>query len=152
MAEATYNERLLALEDADYVMFDENEGYALCLGEMAQAAIYWYDGNLKNLRKRAEQIPERERTLLMEFNGIGDLQADVFLREVQLDWKELYPYITQDALDAALALDIADDGNELARISGEKDFPRLVAALEQVEHTKDYDEILEKSRQLAFAR
>jgi hypothetical protein len=40
-----------------------------------------------------------------EFKGIGDAGADIFCREVQIVWDELYPFADRKALATASKLD-----------------------------------------------
>ena len=52
------------------------------LHDAAVLALERYDGDLRTLRDDAEGDPARIRELVLEFKGIGETGADVFLREV----------------------------------------------------------------------
>jgi len=56
---------------------------------------------LRKLREAADYRVEEEKRLLMEFKGSGPMSADIFLREVQLAWDEVYSYADQRVLHAA---------------------------------------------------
>lgn len=128
MAEATWADRTRVLNEAGYARYDEST--SRMLGESAGLLLDRYQGDLRRLRDRAEQDPERERRLLQEFTGIGQVGAAVFAREVQAVWPEMDPFADDRALDAADALGLGRDVGTLRElVDGPKDFARLVAAL-----------------------
>ena len=101
-------------------------------------------GDLRKLRARAERDPERERELLKEFKGIGDVGAGIFLREVQVAWDELYPFADDRVLDAARRLKLGGSAREIERLAGSRrDYVRLVAGLMRVRLQKDFAEVRE---------
>jgi hypothetical protein len=66
-------------------------------------------------RRAAAHAPAPyRRALLTEFKGIGDVGADIFLREAQRAWRELRPYFDERALTSARRLDLPDDTARLA--------------------------------------
>jgi hypothetical protein len=81
------------------------------------------------LRKEARHQPETERRLLQECKGIGDVGTDIFFREVQCEWSELYPFADKRALQAAKRFGLAADARALAELTSRGDFPRLINAL-----------------------
>jgi hypothetical protein len=91
--------------------------------------------------------PEQERVLLKQFKGIGDVGADIFLREVQAAWDEVRRFVDRRARAGAKMLGLPHDPQRLARLVGERDFPRLVAALVRVELADDADAVLAHERQ-----
>lgn len=127
MAASTWEQRVRVLNRSGYARYDESTSRRL--GELAARLLDRYGGDLNALRAAARRVPEEERRLLKEFNGIGDVRADIFLREVQLAWDELYPFADQRAVRAAIALGLGDDVRDLARLVPAADFARLVAAL-----------------------
>ncbi len=90
-----------------------------------------------------------ERRLLKEFKGIGDAGADIFCREVQLIWDELYPFADKKALAAASELGIANDATELAKLVPRHEFPRLLAALTRTALAKDYEAVLAQAARVS---
>ena len=86
---------------------------------------------------------QRERALLQECKGLGEVGADIFCREAQIVWDELYPFADRRALEAARRLGLEDDPGLLAKRVPRKEFPRLVAALVRTGLAKDYDGVLE---------
>jgi endonuclease III len=143
MADATWAERTRILNKAGYARYDEST--SRMLGDTAALLIERYRGDLRRLRARAGHDPMAERRLLQEFKGIGETGADIFCREVQGVWPELYPFADRKALAAAQKLGLGDDAGDLARLVDQRDFPRLVAALIRTSLAVDYDSIIEQA-------
>ena len=141
MAEATWKERVRTLNESGYARFDERT--ATMLGETCEILLDRYRGDLRRLRDEAEREPRRERSLLKELKGIGDVGVDIFFRETQSAWDELRPFAERRALDAAKRLDLGGDAGTLAELVSERDLPRLVAALVRTELADDYDGVRE---------
>lgn len=140
MADAAWEERTLVLNRAGYARYDESTSRRL--GQAAEVVLERYGGDLRRLRDRAERRPEEERRLLKEFSGIGEVSADIFCREVQGDWQELYPFADRKALEAAHELGLAGSAEELARLtSGPQEFARLVSGLVRIGLEKRIDEV-----------
>src|SRR5215217_5544480 len=59
------------------------------LGDTCAILLDRYGGDLRRLREDAERDPRRERTLLKEFKGIGDVGVDIFFRDAQVASSEL---------------------------------------------------------------
>jgi len=141
MARASWEQRTRALNRAGYARYDEST--SRMLGDTAQMLLENYRGDLRRLRDAAERTPERERALLKECKGIGEVGADIFCREAQIVWDELYPFADRRALEAARRLGLEDDAGGLARRVPRQDFPRLIAALVRTGLAKDHDGVLE---------
>jgi hypothetical protein len=88
-----------------------------------------YNGDLRRLREEAGHQPATERKLIKECKGIGDVGADIFFREVQRDWSELFPFADKRALQAAKRFGLATDAGSLTELTSRADFPRLLNAL-----------------------
>ena len=71
------------------------------LGDTALMLLDKYRGDLRQLRAAAGRDPRRERLLLKECKGIGEVGADIFCREAQITWDELFPFADRRALEAA---------------------------------------------------
>ena len=140
MADATWEQRTRTLNQAGYARYDEST--SRMLGDTAEMLLEKYRGDLRRLRDAAGRDPGRERALLKECKGIGEVGADIFCREVQVAWDELYPFADRRALDAAGRLGLEEDAAKLARRVSRKDYPRLLAALMRTALNKDYDEVL----------
>lgn len=67
------------------------------LGATAAMLQDKYQGDLRKLRDAAE----RERDLLKECKGLSEVGVDIFMREAQIVWPELYPFADRKALQAA---------------------------------------------------
>jgi hypothetical protein len=141
MAGATWEERTKTLNQSGYARYDERT--SRMLGDTAQLLLDEYGGDLRKLREAAEHDPAKERALLKRFKGIGDVGVDVFFREAQLVWDELFPFADRRALAAAKKLGLDDDAAKLAKRVAKRDFPRLVAALARVDVSGDHDAVLE---------
>ena len=143
MVEATWAERTKILNRSGYARYDEST--SRMLGDTAALLIEQYGGDLRRLRERAGSDPAAERRLLQEFKGIGETGADIFCREAQVAWPELYPFADSRALGAARKLGLGDDAKALAKLVEQRDFPRLVAALIRTSLAKDHDGIIEQA-------
>lgn len=127
MIEATWRERTDVLNRSGYARYDEST--SSMLGETCEALIDRYDADLRILREHAERDPTQERRLLKGFKGIGDTGADIFFREIQLQWPELYPFVDKKAREGAEKAGLVPDPESLKELVDRTDFPRLVAAL-----------------------
>jgi endonuclease III len=141
MAAATWEQRTRTLNQAGYARYDEST--SRMLGDTAKMLLEKYQGDLRRLRDAAERDPARERALLKECKGIGDVGADIFCREVQVAWDELFPFADRRALQMAGRLGLEDDAEKLAKRVPRKDYPRLLAALVRAGLAKDFDGVLE---------
>jgi hypothetical protein len=141
MAAASWEQRTRTLNRSGYARYDEST--SRMLGDTAGMLVEKYRGDLRRLRAAAERTPERERALLKECKGIGEVGADIFCREAQIVWDELYPFADRRALEAARRLGLEDEPGKLAKRVSRKDFPRLVAALVRTGLAKDFEGVLE---------
>lgn len=141
MAASTWEQRVRALDEGGYVRYDERT--STMLGETAHMLIDLYQGDLRKLRTAAEADPARERELLDQFKGVGDVAVNIFFREAQLSWTELFPFADERALASAKKLGLPTDSRELASlVRGRDNFVRLVSALIRVQLDHKHDEIL----------
>lgn len=108
----------------------------------AKAIISAYGGNLEALRDVAAKVPAQERALLKKFRGVGDGGVDIFFREVQLIWDEVYPFADKKALKAARLVGLREHPQALAALCGNEraKYVRLIAALVRIELTKSFKE------------
>jgi hypothetical protein len=74
------------------------------LADTSTLLLEKYGGDLRELRETAKRDPTRKRELLRECKGIGNVGVDIFFREAQVIWDELYPFADQRALRAARKL------------------------------------------------
>jgi hypothetical protein len=141
MAETSWAERTAVLNRAGYARYDERT--SRMLGDTAELLLRQYNGDLRKLRERAGYEPRVEHRLLKEFKGIGEVGADIFCREVQTVWDEVYPFADKKALAAAARLAVGNNATALAPLVERRDFPRLLAALVRTGLAKDYEGIIE---------
>ena len=127
MAGATWEQRTRTLNEAGYARYDERT--SSMLGDTSAMILDTYGGDLRNLREAAEQDPAKERALLKEFKGLGDTGVDIFFREVQVAWEELYPFVDKRAAKTAQEVGLEPEAEALAKLVPREDFPRLTAAL-----------------------
>ena len=114
---------------ASYARYDESS--ATRLVDIATAVRDDYAGDLRGLAQRAEHDVAGAKKLLMEFKGIGDTGADIFLREVQDVWTWVRPHFDARATQAATDLGLPADAEKLAELAG-AECARLAAALVRV--------------------
>ncbi len=127
MASATRSSRIAVLNEAGYGRFDEKT--STMLGDAADLILQRYRGDLRRLRSAAGEDPTQERRKLEQLKGIGDVGVDIFFRDIQAVWPELYPFADSKSLEAAKALGLPQDSRKLAECVPRSDFPRLVSAL-----------------------
>ena len=144
LAAASWAERTRTLNRAGYARYDEST--SRMLGDTSRLLLERYRGDLRRLREEAERDPRRERMLLKEFKGIGDVGADIFFREAQVAWAELCPFADRRALASARKLGLRAEPRALARLVERSDFARLVAALVRVQLAGQHDRVLEHVR------
>ena len=141
MAATTWEQRVQALDKGGYVRYDERT--STMLGETARMLIDLYQGDLRKLRLAAGRDPARERDLLDQCKGVGDVAINIFFREAQLSWPELFPFADEKALASAKKLGLPADAEKLrALVRSRRNFVRLVSALVRVELERKHDEIL----------
>jgi endonuclease III len=141
MLDSTWEERTRVLNRAGYARYDEST--ARYLEQTTTLLTDRYDGDLRNLREEAGRDPDREHRLLTDFTGIGDVGAHVFLREVQVLWDELDPYVDERTLERAAELTLPSTAADLRRtVPDVGTFARLVAAIVRAGLQADTDELL----------
>ena len=136
---STWEQRVKVINRSGYARYDERT--SRMLGESAELLHERWRGDLRRLRDEADRDPAAERQLLKEFKGIGDTGVDIFFREVQGEWGELYPFVDRRAADSAARLGLPKGADALADLVPRRDFPRLVAALIRVGLADAYDEL-----------
>ncbi|MCF6159445.1 MAG: hypothetical protein E3K32_12955 [wastewater metagenome] len=146
MVAADWAERTKTINRSGYARYDERT--STMLGDTAQKILDRYNGDLRNLREEADHKPDRERELLKEFKGIGDVGVDIFFREVQVPWEELFPFADKKALQGAKKLGFKDDVRALLDLTGNHNFPKLVAALVRMQLDGTQKEILEEAHKV----
>lgn len=141
LADSTWERRAKVLNEAGYARYDERT--ATMLADSAQLALDRYGGDLRRLREEADHEPARERELIKEFKGIGDVGVAIFCREAQAVWHEQHPFLDERALKVCSSLSLPDDPRRLAKLAGDPaETARLAAALVRVELAGDHDEIV----------
>lgn len=139
MARASWQDRVDVITWHGYKRYDERT--STMLGDTAERLIANYQGDLRKLREEAGYDLKHEHRLLQQFSGIGPVGADIFLREAQLVWHEVYPYADRRVLRAARRLKLGSGTEALSELVPRKDFARLVAALIRADLAKDYGEL-----------
>jgi endonuclease III len=139
MARSRHEQRVQVIRDAG-----RPDALATTIGNLAQAVVDRYRGDLRRLRTEAGRDPSRERRLLTELPGVSDRVVDLFVREVQVLWPELGPFADRRALAAARRLGLARSTTELAEVAGGGESERLAwlaGVLARVDLENRYDEI-----------
>jgi endonuclease III len=140
LADATWEQRVRVLNQNGYARYDERT--STMLGQASELLLERYGGDLRKLREEAGRDPARERSLLRQLKGMGNVGVDIFFREAQVVWDELYPFADERALGEARRLGLPGDPKALARGHDRQTFARLVAALVRSSLARDRDEIL----------
>jgi hypothetical protein len=140
LADTTWEQRVRVLNQNGYARYDERT--ASMLGDATQLLLDRWNGDLRKLRDEAGRDPKRERALLRRLKGLGDVGVDIFFREVQVAWDELYPFADRRVLDEARRLGLPGEAKALAHGHDRQEFARLAAALVRSSLAKDHDEIL----------
>ena len=130
MEAASWQDRVDALGRGHYRRYDERT--ATMLGDSARLCLERWNGDLRRLHAQAPGDPARLRALLDEFPGIGPTGADIFLREAQLVWPDVRPYLDRKVAAGAKRLRLPGQPAPLAALVDRKDVPRLAAALVRV--------------------
>lgn len=141
MVKATWDQRAAALREGGYTRYDERT--STMLEQTAQLVIDRYHGNLRKLRNEAEKNVAEAAALLTQFKGIGEVGANIFLREVQVAWPEVFPFADAKALAGAKRLGLPSDPEQLSKlVRGRKQFARLVAALVRVQLERKHADVI----------
>lgn len=144
MAGATWEERVRVLNESGYARYDEST--SRMLGDTCAMLLDEYGGDLRKLREAAARDPAEERKLLKACKGLGDVGVDIFFREVQTTWDELFPFADRRALETAEQLGLEADAAALSKRVSREAYPRLIAALTRTRLSKDADQVLEQAR------
>ncbi|KAA6429209.1 MAG: hypothetical protein FRX49_00605 [Trebouxia sp. A1-2] len=101
------------------------------LNQTAKVVLDKYKGDLDNLRKEAKHDPVKERELVKAFKGFGEVAVNIFCREAQEAWEELFPFADDRTLKLAAEHGLPDDAAKLAELvdNDKHKFVRLLAAL-----------------------
>jgi hypothetical protein len=113
MLRMSWQQRVDALGRAHYRRYDESS--ATILEKSARVVRDRYRGDLRRLARGADQDVATAHRLLTELPGIGPSGADIFLREVQLVWPWVRPYIDDRVLAGAAILRLARSRSALER-------------------------------------
>lgn len=139
MADATWEARTRLLNRSGYARYDERT--SRMLGDTANRIRTGYSGDLRKLRTEAAGDLTAMRAALKQFNGIGDVGADVFLREAQGVWPEIQPFVDAKAAAGADRLGLPTEAKRLSDLVQPDDFTRLLCACVRVTFAKDEDEL-----------
>lgn len=140
MVDASWQQRVDVIANHGYKRFDSRG--STHLGQTADLVLKRYYGDLRQLRAEARHDVSQEKRLLEQFRGVGTDGAEIFLREVQGLWGEVYPFADTKVTKAAKRLELPSEPRALARLVPRCDFPRLVAGILRVDLAKQYDHVL----------
>jgi endonuclease III len=114
---------------AHYVRYDESS--ATRMVDIAAMARDEYGGDLRRLADRSDRDVKAAARLLQRFKGIGEIGADIYLREVQDIWTWVKPYFDERAVKAARDLGLPADPGKLSELAPRGN-AKLAAALVRV--------------------
>lgn len=128
MQDSTWRQRTDVLNHSGYARYDEST--SRMLADTVELLMEEYGGDLRKLREAAGGDLGELRRRLKECKGIGDTGADLFLREVQIAWDEVYPFVDDKAAVEAERSGLPKTAKALARYAdGRKAYVRLVDGL-----------------------
>jgi endonuclease III len=130
MERAGWQARVDALGRGHYRRYDERT--SRMLGDGAALCRERWRADLRRLHREGAGDVARLRKLLMEFPGIGPTGADIFLREVQVVWPDLRPYVDRRVVAGAQRLRLPTEPDRLSEQTSDRDFGRLASALVRV--------------------
>ncbi|MEE2034957.1 HhH-GDP family DNA glycosylase [Rhodococcus chondri] len=130
IADAPRAEVIAALGRGHYARYDEST--ATRLRELGGRVESEYHGDLRELARRSDEDPTAAARLLQEFNGIGSVGAQIFLREVQNVWTWVRPYFDKRSEQGAEQLGLPTIPKELAKLAPNRHVATLAAALVRV--------------------
>jgi len=106
-----------ALDEGGYVRYDFSTADKLL--DIAKTLKQKYDGDLNKLHDAASGAEDLEKRL-MEFNGIGEVTAQIFLRELRGVWSKADPQPSHLEVLAGKRLGLMKVGNkgELKKAAG----------------------------------
>lgn len=134
-ARSSWQDRVDVLNANGYARYDERT--ARMLGDTAELVLERYGGDLRGLRTEADGDPTRIRRSLQQFPGVGRVGSDIFCREVQVAWPELYPFVDRAAARVAAELDLGRSTGTIVDLVPRRELPRLLAALVRATHADD---------------
>ncbi len=134
MRDASWQDRVDAMGRGHYRRYDEST--ATMLGELAEAVLDEYGGDLRRMREQCDDVAALEKTL-QRFKGIGPTGAAIFCREVQGIWTNVAPYVDDRAAEGAEQLGLPRDAQKLAALVEEADLPKLVAGCVRAAQNSD---------------
>lgn len=140
MAEASWQQRVDALDEGGYRRYDERT--ATMLGDGAHLLLERYGGDLRKLREEDDA-----KRALRDVPGIGPTGVDIFLRAVQTVWPEFAPYIDRKALDGAERLGLSTSPEHLASLVSMAELVRFADGLVHATLDKPLaDDVLAEAR------
>lgn len=127
--EADRSALIAAFGRAHYVRYDESS--ATRMADIAEMVLEVYADDLRGLASEAKRDVAAAKRLLMQFSGIGDTGADIFLREIQDHWTWVRPYFDERSLTAAREVGLPDSAEKLRELAP-RSTAKLAAALVRV--------------------
>ncbi|MDN5851587.1 MAG: endonuclease [Actinomycetia bacterium] len=125
MLSSTWQQRVDALGRGGYRRYDERTSSQLA--ELAESVHEDWRDDLRRLHHAGGDDPERLAHLLQGFKGIGPTGAAIFIREVQVVWHGLIPYVDAITANGARRLGLPGEADPLRALVGDDEFGRLVA-------------------------
>ncbi|KAI0034416.1 hypothetical protein K488DRAFT_84034 [Vararia minispora EC-137] len=128
LKESTWDQRVEWLTEGKYTRYREKT--ATQLGELAEM-LQEKGGSVEAIREAAGKDAQRERKTLKDFKGIGDVGVDIFLRDAQAVFDEVFPFAGKRDLASAKNAGLATTAKGLLeQVGGDKQkFLRLLTAL-----------------------
>lgn len=131
MRQATWQDKVDALGRGGYRRYDERT--STMLGDAAERVLDRWGGDLRTLHEEAGRDPKQIHKHLTEFTGMGPVGADIFLREVQVVWPDVAPYVDRRVTQGAEKVGLPQRPGDLLELAGSSaELARLTSALVRI--------------------
>lgn len=111
LSSSSWERRTEVLTEGGYTRYREKT--ATGLDDLADFVQDRYDGDLNNLRKEANDMPEQIRAKFKEIKGLGDVGVSILCDSLQGLWPCLAPFVDSRSLATADKLGLPSDAAAL---------------------------------------
>ncbi|KAF2237196.1 hypothetical protein EV356DRAFT_496754 [Viridothelium virens] len=122
---SSWEERTEVLTKGGYTRYREKT--ATALGDLCEWVLEKWEGDLNNLRKDAEDEPQRIKSKVKEIKGLGDVGVNIFCDTMQGLWICLAPFMDPRSLRTAETIGLGSDVEQMFEAVGRD--PEKMASL-----------------------
>ncbi|KAL9094477.1 MAG: hypothetical protein Q9165_003327 [Trypethelium subeluteriae] len=113
---SSWEERTEVLTKGGYTRYREKT--ATALGDLCEWVLEKWEGDLNNLRKDAEDEPERIKSKVKEIRGLGEVGVNIFCDTMQGLWTCLAPFMDPRSLKTAETIGLGSDVEQIFEAVG----------------------------------